>query len=119
MAFRHILFDISDEIATITLNRPDARNAFSSEMGEDLDEALDIIKEKAGTEVKAVSVDFRSSDTAVARVQAVDGVGGTYAHQVRYVVARKAGTTQVVASYEGGVDTAQVRVLAPESSAPR
>ena len=54
MEYRHVLFDITDEIATITLNRPEARNALSTEMGEDLDHILAILKEKAGEEVKAV-----------------------------------------------------------------
>lgn len=54
MTFRHILFDVSDSIATITLNRPDARNALSPEMGEDLDVAIAEIKAKAGEEIKSV-----------------------------------------------------------------
>ena len=40
MEYRHILFDVSDEIATITLNRPEARNALSMPMREDLDLSL-------------------------------------------------------------------------------
>lgn len=36
-----VLYDVEDAIATITLNRPDARNAYSSEMANELIEALD------------------------------------------------------------------------------
>ena len=54
MTYRHILYDVSDEIATITLNRPEARNALSTEMREDLSTALEDIKERAGEDVKAV-----------------------------------------------------------------
>jgi len=49
-----IKFDLSEEIATVTLNRPEARNALSPEMRQDFDTVLAVLKEKAGTEVKAV-----------------------------------------------------------------
>ena len=52
MTYRDILYDVSDEIATITLNRPEARNALSTEMREDLSTALEDIKERAGEDVK-------------------------------------------------------------------
>jgi len=54
MTYRHISFEIEDRIATITLNRPEARNALSLEMREDLSNALEVIKEGAGEDVKAV-----------------------------------------------------------------
>ena len=54
MDFRHIKFDISEEIATITLHRPDARNALSPEMRDDLRAALKTVKEQAGEGVKAM-----------------------------------------------------------------
>jgi len=54
MTYRHISFEIEDRIATITLNRPETRNALSLEMREDLSNALEVIKEGAGEEVKAV-----------------------------------------------------------------
>jgi 2-(1,2-epoxy-1,2-dihydrophenyl)acetyl-CoA isomerase len=54
MAFKHIRFDITDEIATITLFRPEARNALSPEMRADLRAALKVAKEQAGEEIKAL-----------------------------------------------------------------
>lgn len=54
MTYKHIDFDISERIATITLNRPEARNALSPEMRGDLDRALAAIKDGAGDAVKAV-----------------------------------------------------------------
>ncbi|MGY4304524.1 2-(1,2-epoxy-1,2-dihydrophenyl)acetyl-CoA isomerase [Bradyrhizobium sp. USDA 4369] len=54
MQFTHIKLDIADEIATLTLNRPEARNALSDEMREDLDEALKSLRARAGDDVKAV-----------------------------------------------------------------
>ena len=54
MTYTHILFDIREGIATITLNRPEARNALSPEMRTDLDHALEEIKERAGNEVRVL-----------------------------------------------------------------
>lgn len=36
----HVLFDVDDRVAVITLNRPEVLNAFSSQMGDDLQAAL-------------------------------------------------------------------------------
>ena len=52
--YKHVIFDISDEIATITLNRPEAKNALSPEMGQELSDALNICKEQAGDTVKVI-----------------------------------------------------------------
>ncbi|MCB1743255.1 MAG: enoyl-CoA hydratase/isomerase family protein [Gammaproteobacteria bacterium] len=54
MALEQILFDIDDEIATVTLNRPEALNALSAQMMQELDKVLDEIAAKAGNEVKAM-----------------------------------------------------------------
>ncbi|MGE0422994.1 MAG: enoyl-CoA hydratase/isomerase family protein, partial [Reyranellaceae bacterium] len=54
MQLSQIKFEISEEIATVTLNRPEARNALSPEMRRDFDAVLAVLKDKAGTEVKAV-----------------------------------------------------------------
>lgn len=40
MDFEHILFDVSDGVATITLNRPEKLNAYTTEMGEEVVAAL-------------------------------------------------------------------------------
>lgn len=52
--YKHVIFDITDEIATITLNRPEAKNALSQEMGQELSDALRICKEQGGEGVKAI-----------------------------------------------------------------
>ena len=54
MAFQHLIFDVADEIATITLNRPEARNALSEPMRTELDTVLVELKREAGRSVKAV-----------------------------------------------------------------
>ena len=42
MDFQDILFDVSDGIATITLNRPDKLNAFTGRMMYEIIAALDL-----------------------------------------------------------------------------
>ena len=48
MSYEHVLFDVSDNIATLTLNRPDALNALSADLAKDLGRAIDEVKERAG-----------------------------------------------------------------------
>ena len=40
MTFRTILFDVTRGVATITLNRPEVRNAFGDGMGDELSDAF-------------------------------------------------------------------------------
>ena len=54
MEYKDILFEVSEEIATITLNRPEARNALSTAMRHDLDHAMREIKARAGDDIEAV-----------------------------------------------------------------
>ncbi len=56
MDFKHALYAVEDGLATITLNRPEARNALSEEMRADLDAIIQDIKANAGDTVKAVLV---------------------------------------------------------------
>lgn len=54
MVYSNILFDVSDDIATLTFNRPDALNALSPDMTRELDAALGEVKARAGRDVKAL-----------------------------------------------------------------
>ncbi len=54
MAYSEIAFDVSDGIATITLNRPDTRNALGDALREEFADATARISEQAGDTIKAV-----------------------------------------------------------------
>lgn len=54
MSFDTILYDVEDQVATITLNRPGRLNAFNAQMRTEMTEALDRID--ADDEVRAVIV---------------------------------------------------------------
>ncbi len=54
MSYQHILYEVSDRILTITLNRPDKLNAFTSIMREELIDAYD--KADADDNVRAIIV---------------------------------------------------------------
>lgn len=52
MAYEHILFDVSDGIATITLNRPEKLNAYIPPMGDEVRHAILALRDDA--KVRAV-----------------------------------------------------------------
>jgi 2-(1,2-epoxy-1,2-dihydrophenyl)acetyl-CoA isomerase len=52
MAYETILYDVADQIATVTLNRPEKRNAYTPQMGEDVVAAFHAAREDAS--VRAV-----------------------------------------------------------------
>jgi len=56
MNFTHATFEVEEKVATLTLNRPEARNALSPEMRRDIDAAIDRVKEEAGTGIRALIV---------------------------------------------------------------
>lgn len=45
MSYEHLLYDVSDGVATVTLNRPDQRNAMSREMVLELLDALTAVRD--------------------------------------------------------------------------
>ena len=56
MDLTHLRFAVEDGLATITLNRPESRNALSEDMRRDFDQVLAHIKPRLGDEVKAVLI---------------------------------------------------------------
>ena len=45
MDFEHVLYEVEDNIATLTLNRPDRLNAMNEAMSQEIREVLDLINE--------------------------------------------------------------------------
>ena len=56
MGKQHVIYDVREQIATITLNRPEAKNALSTEMREQLDAALNETRDRSGDDVKALII---------------------------------------------------------------
>ncbi len=54
-AARHVLYDVADGVARITLNRPERRNAFVGRMRDDLHDALARAEEDAAARVVVVT----------------------------------------------------------------
>ena len=69
MSPRHILSDVSDGIGTLTLNRPEKLNAYTTEMGEEVTAVLRAWREDAA--VRAVEFDLaRGRHRAIVTVKA-------------------------------------------------
>ena len=52
----HTIFDVTDGIATLTLNRPEAKNALSNEMRVELDAAMAECTARAGDDIKVLII---------------------------------------------------------------
>ncbi len=75
MDYTQIAYDVSDHIATITLNRPDKMNAFTNRMMRELVDAFDRVD--ADDEVRAVI--FTGAGRAFCAGADLSGGGGTFA----------------------------------------
>ncbi|MBT6275342.1 MAG: enoyl-CoA hydratase/isomerase family protein [Chromatiales bacterium] len=51
-----VLLDVEEEVGVLTLNRPEALNALSTELGEALGARIDEVKRRAGDDIKALIV---------------------------------------------------------------
>jgi hypothetical protein len=72
------------------------------------------LKLPSGGETLGARVDFSIADSTVASMIRPTGGTGSYRGQSVTVQGRQAGSTQIVASFEGITDTAVVRVVAPD-----
>lgn len=85
MDYQHILFEVADGVATITLNRPEKRNAWNRAMGIEIREALMVADER--DDVRAIVVtgagrdfcvgaDLEGGGTVFERARAAEAGGG-------------------------------------------
>ena len=54
MAYETILYDVTDEIATVTLNRPAKMNAYTTTMGAEITDAM--IRADADADVRVIMI---------------------------------------------------------------
>jgi enoyl-CoA hydratase/carnithine racemase len=85
MTYEHILFEVADGVATITLNRPEKRNAWNRAMGIEIRDALMVADER--DDVRAIVVtgagrdfcvgaDLEGGGTVFERARAAEAAGG-------------------------------------------
>lgn len=84
MAFEHILFDVRDGVARLTLNRPDRLNSFNDAMHAEVRDALSLIKSDVSVRVMLLTGSGRGfcagqdlSDRAVAPGQSAVDLGAS------------------------------------------
>lgn len=82
MTYEHILYDISDNILTITLNRPEKLNAFTRTMGEEIVAAMD--RADADDAVRAII--FTGTGRAYCAGADLSAGGQTFDYEARGVV---------------------------------
>jgi enoyl-CoA hydratase/carnithine racemase len=63
MTYEHVLFDVADQVATLTLNRPEKRNAWNRQMGLEIRDALQQADQR--DDVRAVVVTGAGKDFCV------------------------------------------------------
>ena len=79
MTYETITLDIADQIATITLNRPDRLNACSLDMADDISDALDRLEDARVLVIKGAGRAFCSGADLQARGdRPVTGGQGSY-----------------------------------------
>jgi enoyl-CoA hydratase len=74
MEFKHIIYEKSEGIATITLNRPEALNAFSKEVVEEIMRALEDVKNDENVRVVVVTGAGEKAFSAGADIKAMAGM---------------------------------------------
>ena len=65
MNYQHILYEVSDKIATITLNRPDRMNAWTAIMERNVRHAMETAAADDNVRVKYAVIDDKRSETGM------------------------------------------------------
>lgn len=76
MAYETILVDVTDKIATITLNRPDRLNACSLTMADELNEATDALEGARALILTGAGKGFCSGADLQAKAESSDSIAG-------------------------------------------
>ena len=82
MAYKYIICEKSEEVATITLNRPEALNAFSKEVVEELLNALDDVRNDENVRVVVLTGAGEKAFSAGADIKAMIGMTALKAREL-------------------------------------
>lgn len=82
MEFKYIIYEKSEGIATITLNRPEALNVFSKEVVEEIMHALDDVKNDEGVRVVVLTGAGEKAFSAGADIKAMVGMTALKAREL-------------------------------------
>ena len=82
MEFKHIIYEKSEAIATITLNRPEVLNAFSKEVEDEVLQALEDIKNDENVRVVILTGAGEKAFSAGADIKAMKGMNALKAREL-------------------------------------
>ncbi|MBS7632280.1 enoyl-CoA hydratase/isomerase family protein [Candidatus Bathyarchaeota archaeon] len=82
MDFKFIIYERSDQIATITLNRPEALNAFSKEVIEEVLQAIEDIKQDENVRAVILTGSGEKAFSAGADIKAMKGMNALKAREL-------------------------------------
>jgi enoyl-CoA hydratase len=82
MEFKHIIYEKSEEIATITLNRPEALNAFNKEVTDEVLQAVEDIKADENVRVVVLTGASEKAFSAGADIKAMKGMNALKAREL-------------------------------------
>lgn len=82
MEFKLIIYEKSDGVATITLNRPEALNAFSREVVEEVVQALEDVRNDEGVRVVVLTGAGEKAFSAGADIKAMIGMNALKAREL-------------------------------------
>jgi enoyl-CoA hydratase len=82
MEFKHIIYEKSEGVATITLNRPEALNAFSKEVVDEILQALENVRNDESVRVVILTGAGEKAFSAGADIKAMKGMNALKAREL-------------------------------------